>query len=197
MAIGSSNLSYTSNADSASQLTYTINSGPTAGTLEKNGSVTTSFTQADIDNGLISYVQNGSLTTSDHFGFTVSGAVGPSASDNFAITITALVLVNNVPTTVQAGSAVTLGTQTLEATESGKTSSQLIYTIGTAPAAGTLTNTHTSTALVAGATFTQADIDSGFITYTSTTTSAPSDGFKFTVTDGGTGSIGLNLFRSR
>ncbi len=194
MTIGSSNLSYVSGSNSASQLTYTITSAPTAGTLEKNGSAASSFTQADINNGLISYVQNGGLKTSDSFSFTITAPIGPSTSGNFAITITALVLVNNLPTTVQAGSAVTLGTSTLDAVEPGKTSSQLIYTIGTAPAAGMLTNTHTSTALVAGSTFTQADIDSGFITYTNTNVLAGADIFTFTVTDGGTGSTGPESF---
>ncbi len=192
--ITSSNLSYTSSTDSAAQLTYSITAGPTGGTLTKSGNPTTSFTQADINSGLISYVQNGSDTTSDSFSFTVTDAESAQASGSFAVTIAAPVLVNNVSTLVQAASSVTLGTSVLETTETGKTSSQLIYTIGTAPASGTLTNTHTHVTLSAGSTFTQADVDSGFISYTNTNVSAAADSFKFTVTDGGSGSTGSKTF---
>ncbi len=81
--ITGSNLSYTSSTDSAAQLTYSITAGPTNGAITKSGSATTSFTQADVNGGLITYVQDGSDTTSDSFCFTVTDAESAQASGSF------------------------------------------------------------------------------------------------------------------
>ena len=59
-----------------SALTYTITTAAAHGTLFRNGvalALNGSFTQADINNGLISYTHDGSETASDSFGFTVVG----------------------------------------------------------------------------------------------------------------------------
>jgi hypothetical protein len=58
--------------NSNAQLTYTVINGPSFGTLLKNGSATSSFTQADIDNGLITYHEATSNVSSDFFRFFVS-----------------------------------------------------------------------------------------------------------------------------
>ncbi len=188
------NLAATSSSDSPANLTWSITTLPTAGTIEKSGAAVSSFTQADINAGLITYVQNGSDTTSDSFAFSVTDAEGASVGGTFAITINAPVLVANAGATLQAGGSVALVSSLLDTSESGKTNSQLIYTIGTAPTSGTLTNTATHATLGAGATFTQTDINNGVITYTNTNAAAASDGFTFTVTDGSTGSTGLRTF---
>ena len=180
----SSNLSYTSSTDSPANLTYSITTAPTKGTLEKNGSPTASFTQADLNGGLVTYVQNGSDVTSDSFAFTVTDAENSSTAGSFSITIIAPVLVTNATTTVSGGGSVTLGSSVLDTTESGKTSSQLTYTIGMAPAKGTLTNTATHTTLGPGSTFTQTDLNNGLITYANVNAAASADSFTFSVTDG-------------
>ena len=62
----------------------------------------TSFTQDDIDNNLLLYVQGGSQTTSDSFSFVVSdGAGGSIGTTAFAISIAAIddAPVNSVPGT--------------------------------------------------------------------------------------------------
>jgi 20S proteasome alpha/beta subunit len=72
----------------ADQLTYTIVAGPAFGTLLKSGSATSSFTQADIDNGLIAYREDGSDVSSDSFRFVVSDPSGnqtPTQSFRFQI----------------------------------------------------------------------------------------------------------------
>ena len=193
--ITSSDLLYSS-ADSPTTLTYNVTSGPTNGAIQVGGVAVTSFTQAQINGGLVSYVQNGSDTTSDSFSFTVTDAESASSAPaTFSIAITAPVLVHNTGATVNPNAAVVLTTAMLDTTESGVASSGLTYTIGaTAPANGTLTNTHTSTTLTSGSSFTQADIDNGYITYTNTVDTASSDSFTFTVTDGSTGSTGLKTF---
>ena len=89
----------------AAHLVYTLDAVTTNGTLKKNGtplSAGGTFTQADINAGLLTYEHNGSETTSDNFGFTVAdGAGGTISSTTFTITVTPL---NDPPTiTVAAG----------------------------------------------------------------------------------------------
>jgi hypothetical protein len=55
--------------------------------LRRNGVATTSFTQADIDAGRITYQHNGSATTSDSFSFTVNDGQGTSTNGTFNISI--------------------------------------------------------------------------------------------------------------
>ena len=67
-------------------------------------------------------------------------------------------------------------------TDVDNTSDQLVYTLDTAPANGTLYNN--GVALSAGGSFTQADIDAGLITYDHDGSQTSSDAFAFTVDDG-------------
>ncbi len=77
----------------ASGLTYTLTSTPTRGSLRLNGSplaTNATFTQADINGGLLSYAHNGTENLSDSFGFTYadgsSGALG--GPELFSISVT-------------------------------------------------------------------------------------------------------------
>ena len=77
--------------NTAAQLVYTVNSVPTNGVLRRNGinlSVSSTFTQADIDAGIITYSHNDTETTSDSFSFTVDDGAGTNSSGTFNITIT-------------------------------------------------------------------------------------------------------------
>ena len=66
----------TTDADTATaDLVYTLTAIPGHGTLKRNGvtlAIGNTFTQADIDNELIEYTNNGDTTTADSFQFTVS-----------------------------------------------------------------------------------------------------------------------------
>jgi hypothetical protein len=63
-------------------------SGPIHGTLLLTGSPATSFSQADVDTGNVTYQHDGSATTSDGFEFTVSdGAGGVIGATPFSITV--------------------------------------------------------------------------------------------------------------
>jgi hypothetical protein len=86
-SITSAVLSTTDADNTPAQLTYTITSSPTSGTLRRSGSATTSFTQADINAGLISYQHNGGAATSDSFAFTVNDGQGTSTTGTFSITV--------------------------------------------------------------------------------------------------------------
>ena len=72
-AIASSMLRFDDNASTHAQETYSVITGPARGTLLKNGVTTSSFTQADIDNGLITYHEIGNFS-SDSFTFKVTDA---------------------------------------------------------------------------------------------------------------------------
>jgi hypothetical protein len=58
------------------QMTYTLLIPPGHGLILNDGAPATSFTQADIDNGRIGYVENGDVVRSDSFIFQVSDAAG-------------------------------------------------------------------------------------------------------------------------
>ncbi|MEM6469383.1 MAG: cadherin-like domain-containing protein, partial [Planctomycetota bacterium] len=84
------------NANAA--LVYTVDGVVTSGTLRLNGtalSLSSTFTQADIDAGRLTYDHNGSEIRSDSFDFTVDDGSGTTSSGSFAISITN---VNDAPT---------------------------------------------------------------------------------------------------
>ena len=73
------------------QLTYTLSSIPTNGLLRRSGVnllVSSTFTQADIDAGIITYLHDDSETTSDSFSFTVDDGAGITSSGTFNISVT-------------------------------------------------------------------------------------------------------------
>lgn len=95
--------------NTATQLTYTLGTAPLRGQLRVDGTAITTggtWTQADIDNGKLTYSHNGSETTSDSFTFTVSdGSGGSIGSTTTNLTITAVN--DNSPTITSNGGGVT------------------------------------------------------------------------------------------
>ncbi|MCG9967460.1 Ig-like domain-containing protein [Pelotomaculum terephthalicicum JT] len=75
----------------AASLTFAVGTAPAKGMLRKNGITVAAggtFTQADIDNNLITYTPNTNATGADSFSFTVSdGSAGGSIGGNFAVNI--------------------------------------------------------------------------------------------------------------
>jgi hypothetical protein len=102
----------------------------------------------------------------------------------FAITDTAPVVSTNAGRTLDEGTASIITNAHLATTDADNSESILKYTLSSAATHGTLTNTNTGLTLGLGDTFTQADIDSNYITYTHDGTYNFSDAFSFTVTDG-------------
>jgi hypothetical protein len=76
LAVTSGLLSATDNISSAAQLHYTVTTAPARGTLLLSGAATSSFTQADINNGLVSYHETAGGVTSDTFSFKVTDSAG-------------------------------------------------------------------------------------------------------------------------
>ncbi len=97
-AITAAELDFDDAEQADTEITYTITTAATYGTLLLNGTVLSlndTFTQDDINNGRITYVHDGSETTSASFGFSVSDGVdAPITGQSFAITITP---VNDAP----------------------------------------------------------------------------------------------------
>jgi hypothetical protein len=174
--------------DGPGPLTYTLGTAPTRGALRLNGvtlSQAQTFSQSDISSGRISYVHDGSETTSDRFVFTLSdGATGTLSATTFNITVTpvndAPVLVSNGGLALSENGVATISNALLQATDAETTlPSNLRYTVTGAPANGTL--------LLAGTpvtSFTQPDINSGQLRYRHNGSETVIDSFTFDVSDG-------------
>jgi large repetitive protein len=102
------------------------------------------------------------------------------------------VLATNSGMTLDQGATATLTNAMLNVTDVDNVASQITFTVGSAPANGTLKR-HT-TALGAGSTFTQRNIDQGDVTYVHGGGANSSDSFTFTVSDGVGGTIGSTTF---
>jgi hypothetical protein len=110
--ITSSLLSAAGNVGSDAELQFTVTTAPADGTLLLNGVATTSFTQADIDNGLLSYQETaGGSATSDSFHFTVTDGITTAAgslqiaiNEPPVVTIPSTVLSANAGETLPASS---------------------------------------------------------------------------------------------
>jgi Concanavalin A-like lectin/glucanases superfamily/Cadherin-like len=181
--ITSARLNTTDADNAAAEILYTITTGPSRGTVRLSGTATTTFTQADINAGRVTYRHNGSETTSDSFMFRVNDLEGPGTTGTFNINVTAVndeqVLSTNSPLSVAPGATATITSSQLRATDADNTASQLTYAITSGPTRGTLRRSGAATT-----SFTQADIDAGRITYQHNGSATTSDSFSFTVNDG-------------
>ncbi len=173
-----------------SQLAYTVTNVPTSGSVRLNGSNLTAgqtFTQQDVNLGRVTYVHNGSETTSDSFTFTVSdGAGGNIGSTSFKIGVTPVddppQIISNGPLTIAEGAITTITKTVLQTSD--PESQPLTYKLVAQPLHGTLSLN--SIALSTNSTFTQADIDSGRLSYQHDGSETTSDAFFYNVTDGTT-----------
>jgi hypothetical protein len=75
-------------------LVYTVTSLPLNGTIRVNGSPSAAFTQAQINVGSVSYLHNGSQTSSDSFTFSISDGITTVSGNRFNFTVAPL---GNIP----------------------------------------------------------------------------------------------------
>ena len=135
--ITNSQLQSTDANNTAAQITYTVTDITDNGVLKLSGNpiaVSGSFTQADIDNNLITYEHDGSETTSDNFTFDVDDPSGEGpAGQIFNITINpvndAPVLVLNTGITLNEGAASAITNTQLQSTDADNTAAQITYTV--------------------------------------------------------------------
>jgi VCBS repeat-containing protein len=179
--------------------TYQLNSLPTHGTLFYNGVAITdpNFVIADISK--LTYSHDGSEASGyikDSFGLTVTddgGGTGVPKSTTSTIDLNILpndddpVLAHSVTQDVATnGSTFTVSTAMLQVTDVDTPDTRaLVYTVTGTPDATLGYFTIGGARLVAGATFTQADVDAGRIQYTANTPSGTArvDTLSFTVKD--------------
>lgn len=140
----------------------------------------------DTATGVATYTHDGSETTSDTFFFVVDDGTGPIIK---AVDVT-INPVNDVPTlptntgvTLAEGGTVALDNTMLSASDIESADATLTYTITALPV-GVLENTNTANVLGLGDTFTQADIDNGFIRYTHDGGESLSETLSLTIGDG-------------
>ncbi|MDV7340679.1 cadherin-like domain-containing protein [Terasakiella sp. A23] len=168
-------------------LTYTINTTTSNGAVKLNGTTLSngqSFTSADLAAGYVTYVHDGSNTTSDSFNFTVTdGNGGTLSSQSFAITVTPTndtPVVNNATATLAEGATHTLTTTDLNVTDGD--GDALTYTVNSIPANGELKKSGIT--IANGQTFTSTDLAAGYITYVHNGGETTSDSFNFDISDG-------------
>jgi hypothetical protein len=182
------NLLGVSDPDSnATQIRYVLQAVPTSGTLRRSGalSVGSSFTQADINGGNVTYVHNGSETTSDSFVFrVVDDANNSTGSTVFNINITPvndpLTIVTSGPITLAEGAVTAINSSRLFASD--PENQPITYTLSAAPSFGSLL-LNGSTVLAGGSTFTQGDINSGRLSYRHDGSESTADFFSYSVAD--------------
>ncbi len=76
---------------SASSLTFTVSAIPANGSIKLSGSplsVNGTFTQADVNAGNVTYIHDGTATTTDSFQFTVSDGVTTTVTQTFNMQVT-------------------------------------------------------------------------------------------------------------
>jgi cadherin-like protein len=169
VTIDTSHLKATDVDNEAKDLVYTVTVPPTQGTLTPQ----TTFTQADIDNGLLQYTDTGA--PADTFEFTISDgqdSIGPFTV-NIAVNMPPVLDVNT-GIVVPKGLSGLVGDLLLKATDPDNTAAELVFTVTVPPTEGSLSMT----------TFSQDDINDAKVSYTNTNTTATSDSFEVTVTDG-------------
>ncbi|MEO0497808.1 MAG: cadherin-like domain-containing protein [Pseudomonadota bacterium] len=201
-------LSATDPDDANDQIIFSVTTTPQHGVLQLNGvtlDTGATFTQADIAAGLLTYTQQGSQVdvtgaalTGDSFQFTLADdletpgkAIGGGAdlgtgTFNIALTVNAG---DDAPDSnfvyqkqyVKTGEQVTVAS--LSITDNDSIPADIIYTLVDAPDHGELRLNGSPTALSNGATFTQADINSGNLVYFHTSGGAVVDGFDFSIAD--------------
>lgn len=188
VTIGSDQLETADSDTAVADLDYTVTTMPANGTIRLGGLPISGpgphFTQADINSNLVTYLHNGSETTSDSFAFTVSDGE-LSDSGTFAITVNPVndnaVLVTNETATVNEGGTVVIGQDKLETTDVDNTPAQITYTVTAGPTNGQLELV--SAPGVAISVFTQLQINNEEVVYVHFGSETTSGSFGFSVSD--------------
>ncbi len=176
--------------DSGAGLTYTATNLQN-GHIEVNGATQNTFTQDDIDNGVVKFVHDGSETLKAGFDIELadSGADGAGTdTGTFYINVVpgddAPVQTVNAGTTLNEGATHTLTTAMLNATDADTDAAILTYTVTNAPDTGQLELT--TNPGIAINSFTLADIQNSRVVYVHDGGETTTDSFDFTLTDGST-----------
>jgi len=196
--ISNAQLASTDPDNSAAQRVYTLTASVTHGRLEKTtnaGVSITSFTQANLNSGVVRYVHDGGETTTDAFSYSLSDG-SATVSGSFAIAVNpvndAPVVTTNPGLTVLEGGTVTLSSAFLSTRDAETSASGLTYTVTNPLSFGYLALAATpGTAITA---FTQGQIDANQIVYIHSGAESTADDFDFSVSDGALSTNGTQSF---
>jgi hypothetical protein len=171
------------------QIVYTVTSLPGQGTLLFNGSAVSvgqTFTQKNINSGLIRYRHSGSETRRDSFTFTVTDGTTTITNTAFNIKVNPVsdppVLTTNEELNLDEGAIAPLDSTLLRTFDVDNTAVELVYTVTDAVDNGRLLLD--GRLIGVGSTFTQRDLNAGLVNYRHNGSETTEDSFSFTVSDG-------------
>ena len=180
-------LEYFDADDAASDVVYTLVSGPTNGQLELGsdpGVVVITFTQSDIDSGDLEFVHNGAEPAAEGFTFSVTDG-GTPLSGSFTINVAP---VNDPPTlsgndlSLAEGGTLILTTNEFLAQDVEQAATELTYTVTAAPSQGQLERVASFGNPITF--FTQQEVLDGNIVYVHDGSEQITDSFSFSLFDG-------------
>lgn len=183
------NLSASDDSTKAEEIVFAITHSPQYGQLEyidRPYVAINSFTQLDLAAHLVVYHHlSKSDITEDTFGFTVTNGLSEAKDGEFFITIKSMdrilpSLVVNRPLEVLQGNDKAISPMILKATDPDTAMQNVTFNIAKSPTYGNLYNR----GILIMQSFSQYDIDHGYITYESDSGHAGLDHFLFTVSDG-------------
>ncbi len=176
--------------DTPENLTYTVVTLPSQGTINKNGvalGFNDTFTQANINSAVITFAANSAGSGNDSFRFTVEDSGGATSGvHTFFIQINQLApLVKiNLGLAVIIGEEAAIDKTLLSSSDlQGEPPESLTYTLVALPTLGILTINGNTLAL--NDIFSQVDIDDELVTFTANNELWGTDFFGFTVKDSG------------
>ncbi|MFP4475735.1 MAG: beta strand repeat-containing protein [Desulfatibacillaceae bacterium] len=129
------------------------------------------------------------MTTSDEGNSGAGGAL--QDTDTVSIRVNDVPVVSNTGLVMDEGAAVVVGSGVFLVNDADNLPAELTIELVSVPAHGILALS--GTALAAGDTFTQADINANLLTYTHQGTEESTDVFSYTVSDGGGGTVSNNF----
>ena len=150
------------------------------------GVAVTSFTQDDLANNRVIYVNGDQEGIADSFTFEITDGFYTLPVDTFDITIIPQndkpQITTNVPPSIIVGGDVTFDSAFLQGTDPDDADNEITFTVSNITN-GTLTIN--GVAAINGSTFTQADVDAGLIEFTHDGTMTTTGTFDVSLADGG------------
>jgi VCBS repeat-containing protein len=201
IVLSAKSLEVTDIDNGSGELVYTLTSLPANGMITLKGVALgekDTFTQADINSGILEYVHDGSETDSDSLTFVVQDGAGGAISESIlkiAVTSSneAPILNANEGATVNEAGSIVLSIKNLEVVDVDNSPSDLRYMLTSLPAHGTFFLKGTPLSLKDA--FTQEDINNEILEYVHDGSETTSDSLTFIVDDGAGGTLEESTFK--
>ncbi|XP_062334244.1 chondroitin sulfate proteoglycan 4-like [Osmerus eperlanus] len=164
------------------EIIYSVISQPSSGYLslghrDSLGPPVASFSQANVNQGMLHFVQQGELSTGVFY-FNITDGKHRPLYKLFNLEVVTVTLLNNTGLgLLQGQTSVVLSTDQLAAQTNTRSNASIVYTVTTAPRHGNLRKSHKEVVV-----FSQEDIRTGQVAYHMTDFAASNDSFEITVT---------------